>query len=120
MKAPASEYARFNYLAQRLFAVKKVELEKIRADYDGEKKKASQNASRAAGGFAERLRRFAMKATDKPTLQCSFCGKTAEQVQFLLAGGGNPPSVYICGGCVDISASIIEKTKASGTAPAAP
>ena len=61
-----------------------------------------------------------MTPTDKQTLQCSFCGKTAEQVQFLVAGGGDPPTVYICGGCVDISVGIIEKTKASGNAPAAP
>jgi ATP-dependent Clp protease ATP-binding subunit ClpX len=58
-----------------------------------------------------------MEATDAP-LQCSFCGKTADQVQFLLSGG-TPPTVYICGACVDIGAAIIEKTKASGTAPQA-
>jgi hypothetical protein len=61
-----------------------------------------------------------MKEVEKQALNCSFCGKTADQVQFLLAGGGTPPTVYICGGCVDISAAIIEKSKASGTAPPAP
>ena len=61
-----------------------------------------------------------MKETAHQQLQCSFCGKTADQVQFLVAGGGDPPTVYICGGCVDISVSIIEKSKASGTAPSAP
>jgi len=119
MKTPTTEHQRFEYLARRLFAVKKTDLEKIRADYALEKK-AAPNEPRAAGSFAERLRRFAMKATEKAPLQCSFCGKTSEQVQFLLAGGGNPPSVYICGGCVDISTTIIEKTKASGNVPAAP
>ncbi len=61
-----------------------------------------------------------MKAMEKQPLQCSFCGKTAEHVQFLVAGGGNPPTVYICGGCIDTSVSIIEKSKASGTAPPTP
>ncbi len=119
MKTPATEYERFEYLARGLFAVKKDDLEKIRADYDAYHS-APPKRARKAGSFADRLRRFAMKATTHLPLQCSFCGKTSEQVQFLLAGGGNPPSVYICGGCVDISAAIIAKTKASGAAPAAP
>ena len=61
-----------------------------------------------------------MTASKKSPLLGSFCAKTSEQVQFLIAGGGSPPTVYICGACVDISAAIIEKSKASGSAPPPP
>ena len=61
-----------------------------------------------------------MQGKDKLPLHCSFCGKTDAQVQFLIAGGGNPPTVYICGKCTDACVAIIERTKASGNAPAAP
>ncbi len=120
MNQPSSEYARFEHLGRCLFAVEKDTAAKQRTSHEAEKRTSPNNPKHSEAEFHKSLRRFAMKATDQQPLQCSFCGKTAEQVQFLLAGGGNPPSVYICGGCVDISASIIEKTKASGNAPAAP
>jgi hypothetical protein len=120
MKRSAGQYERFEYLARSLFAVGKDELEKGRADFETEKSAARKSQPRSGAPFLEGLRRFAMKATEKQSLLCSFCGKTAEQVQFLLAGGGDPPTVYICGGCVDISSTIIQKTKASGSAPPAP
>ena len=41
----------------------------------------------------------------KPELCCSFCGKSPEQVNFLIAG----PGVFICNGCVDICNQIISK-----------
>ena len=31
-------------------------------------------------------------------LQCSFCGKSPEEVQRLIAG----PTVYICDACIDL------------------
>ena len=118
--ASRSEFDRFEYLAQRLFAVGKSELEQQRANYESRKHAPTRIEKSKPIGFLENLRRFAMKALEKPLLQCSFCGKTSEQVQFLLAGGGSPPTVYICGGCVEASSAIIEKTKASGSAPPPP
>ncbi len=47
-------------------------------------------------------------------LRCSFCGKDAEHVQYLIAG---PPPVHICGGCVQLCVGIIDKAKAAGPAP---
>ena len=40
-----------------------------------------------------------------PTLQCSFCGKTQEDVRKLVAG----PSVYICDECVDLCNDILSE-----------
>jgi hypothetical protein len=39
----------------------------------------------------------------KRTAQCSFCGKSADQVQKLVAGSG----VYICEECVDLCNRIL-------------
>lgn len=39
------------------------------------------------------------------TLQCSFCGKTQEEVRKLVAG----PSVYICDECVDLCNDILSE-----------
>lgn len=41
---------------------------------------------------------------NKPTLRCSFCGKTEKQVQKLIAGANG---VYICDECVDICDEIL-------------
>ena len=41
---------------------------------------------------------------DKPLITCSFCRKTQDQVDKLIAG----PNVYICNECVDLCCSIIE------------
>jgi hypothetical protein len=40
----------------------------------------------------------------KPELCCSFCHKSSEQVELLIAG---PAGVFICNGCVDICNQII-------------
>ncbi len=40
------------------------------------------------------------------TFRCSFCGKTQDQVQRLIAG---PSGVYICDECVDLCREIIEE-----------
>ena len=39
----------------------------------------------------------------KDSVQCSFCGKTQDQVRKLIAG----PSVYICDECIDLYDEII-------------
>ncbi len=41
---------------------------------------------------------------EKPLVSCSFCYKTQDQVEKLIAG----PNVYICNECVDLCCSIIE------------
>jgi ATP-dependent Clp protease ATP-binding subunit ClpX len=47
------------------------------------------------------------RANDK--IQCSFCGRTPEEVQSIIAG----PDVYICDICVSSSVDIIRNTLAS-------
>lgn len=42
---------------------------------------------------------------DKPTLKCSFCGKSQEQVKRLIAG----PNVYICDECIELCNEILEE-----------
>ncbi|NLC50689.1 MAG: ATP-dependent Clp protease ATP-binding subunit ClpX [Firmicutes bacterium] len=42
---------------------------------------------------------------EKGQLKCSFCGKTQEQVQKLVAG----PGVYICDECIELCNEIIEE-----------
>jgi alkylhydroperoxidase/carboxymuconolactone decarboxylase family protein YurZ len=46
--------------------------------------------------------------------QCSFCGKSQEQVQRLIAG---PGGVYICNECVDLCREIIEQEQAGAPSP---
>lgn len=41
---------------------------------------------------------------------CSFCGKSQEQVQRLIAG---PGGIFICDGCVDLCREILEEEKQS-------
>ncbi len=41
---------------------------------------------------------------EKPLVSCSFCYKTQDQVEKLIAG----PNVYICNECIDLCCSIIE------------
>lgn len=52
-----------------------------------------------------------LEADDKPSLYCSFCGKSQQEVVKLIAG----PSVFICDECVDLCNDIIreETTKFS-------
>ncbi|MBM7562192.1 ATP-dependent Clp protease ATP-binding subunit ClpX [Fusibacter tunisiensis] len=42
---------------------------------------------------------------EKPTLKCSFCGKSQEQVKRLIAG----PNVYICDECIELCNEILEE-----------
>ncbi|TVR45686.1 MAG: ATP-dependent Clp protease ATP-binding subunit ClpX [Planctomycetota bacterium] len=47
---------------------------------------------------------------------CSFCGKSADEVERLIAG---PPNIFICNECVDVCHTLINDTRAqSGKAPA--
>ncbi|HYB92192.1 MAG TPA: ClpX C4-type zinc finger protein [Candidatus Binataceae bacterium] len=105
--SPPDSFERFEYLARGLMGVGKRDIEEPQSPKPAKPRKP---------GFMEALRRFAMQHGTKRTLHCSFCGKSEEQVTYLLAGGSG--TVYICGGCVDICAGIINKTKASGSAPA--
>ncbi len=50
-----------------------------------------------------------MKGT-RMTYRCSFCGKSQDQVQRLIAG---PGGVYICDECVDLCREIIEEEQTS-------
>ena len=42
---------------------------------------------------------------DKPTLKCSFCGKSQDHVKRLIAG----PNVYICDECIELCNEILEE-----------
>ena len=46
---------------------------------------------------------MASKTDGKPTLHCSFCGKTQEQVRKFIVG----PNAYICNECVELCYDII-------------
>jgi ATP-dependent Clp protease ATP-binding subunit ClpX len=48
------------------------------------------------------------------TYRCSFCGKTQDQVQRLIAG---PGGVYICDECVDLCREIIEEDHTATARP---
>jgi ATP-dependent Clp protease ATP-binding subunit ClpX len=48
------------------------------------------------------------------TYRCSFCGKSQDQVQRLIAG---PGGVYICDECIDLCREIIEEEQATITKP---
>lgn len=47
------------------------------------------------------------KAT-APVFRCSFCGKTKDQVEHLLAG---PHGVYICNSCVEGSQQVMREAE---------
>src|SRR3979411_2631437 len=50
----------------------------------------------------------------RTTYRCSFCGKSQDQVQRLIAG---PGGVYICDECIDLCREIIEEEQATVTRP---
>ena len=56
-----------------------------------------------------------MAKTDDKKIRCSFCGKTQDQVEKLIAGNGT----YICNECVRLCMSIVDEDFA-GTKPPAP
>ena len=45
-----------------------------------------------------------MAKTDKKDIRCSFCGKTQDDVERIIAG----PGVYICDECIKVCTNIIE------------
>lgn len=109
--APPGNFERFEYLARRLFAVEKREIEEQQVlESDAKARKAP-----SAHGFIQTLRRFAMQHGEKKTLGCSFCGKREQEVTYLVAGGAS--SVYICGACIEKCVEIVNQAKASGPAP---
>jgi hypothetical protein len=50
------------------------------------------------------------------TSRCSFCTKTAEEVETLVAGAG----VFICNECVEVSATVIADKRSSDATPRVP
>ena len=50
----------------------------------------------------------------RTTYRCSFCGKSQDQVQRLIAG---PSGVYICDECIDLCREIIEEEQATAVKP---
>jgi alkylhydroperoxidase/carboxymuconolactone decarboxylase family protein YurZ len=54
------------------------------------------------------------KATSRVQYRCSFCGKSQEQIQRLIAG---PGGVYICNECINLCREIIEEEQASAPSP---
>ena len=50
----------------------------------------------------------------RTTYRCSFCGKSQDQVQRLIAG---PGGVYICDECIDLCREIIEEEQATIARP---
>ncbi len=50
----------------------------------------------------------------RTTYRCSFCGKSQDQVQRLIAG---PGGVYICDECIDLCREIIEEEQATVSRP---
>ncbi|MGZ3295294.1 MAG: ClpX C4-type zinc finger protein [Xanthobacteraceae bacterium] len=58
------------------------------------------------GVLAQRLRPHAK-------LRCSFCGRTSDQVERLVAG----PSVYICDECIKTCVAVLEQ---AGNPPSSP
>jgi ATP-dependent Clp protease ATP-binding subunit ClpX len=45
------------------------------------------------------------KMDDKKSIRCSFCGKTQNQVERIIAGNGS----YICDECVRLCMSIVDE-----------
>src|SRR5213082_1062679 len=67
------------------------------------------------------LRPYQGKVTDvanskniRTTYRCSFCGKSQDQVQRLIAG---PGGVYICDECIDLCREIIDEEQATTEKP---
>ena len=54
---------------------------------------------------------MAQKPKSEPTIKCSFCGRTSEQVQSIIAG----PEAYICDACVSSSVDILRNNLAAIT-----
>jgi len=54
------------------------------------------------------------KKSSSHKYQCSFCGKSQEQVHRLIAG---PDGVYICNECIDLCREIIEEEQGQARTP---
>ncbi len=109
--SPPGGFARFEYLARRLFGVEKQELE----EQQPAEPETTVRTAPPEQNFIQKLRRFAMQHGEKQPLKCSFCGKSEQEVTYLIAGGAS--TVYICGDCVEKCVDIVNQAKASGPAP---
>jgi hypothetical protein len=57
------------------------------------------------------------RAIPRIQYRCTFCGKSQEQVQRLIAG---PGGVYICNECINMCREIIEEEQAGAPSPKPP
>lgn len=57
---------------------------------------------------------FSAAETARPSVMCSFCGRTAREAKVVVAG----PYSYICDECVGIAAEIVAEQAAKTAAPA--
>ncbi len=64
-----------------------------------------------AGGSRRRIRAKDGALRDDLLLVCSFCGKSKDQVQKLIAG----PGAYICDGCIGLAGGVIGSGEAART-----
>ena len=64
-------------------------------------------------GRMAKLGRVAQWLRAQSGLRCSFCGRTGDQVERLVAG----PSVYICDECIKTCVAVLE---ADGSSPSPP
>ena len=56
--------------------------------------------------MSRRMNGNSLPPTGRPVEICSFCNRSAEQVERLIAG---PPDVYICNECVELCNSILQR-----------
>jgi hypothetical protein len=55
---------------------------------------------------------WAMNDTnERPTLYCSFCGKSQREVEKLIAG----PNVFICNECIELCMDILQEERQQKT-----
>ncbi|MGZ3310514.1 MAG: ClpX C4-type zinc finger protein [Xanthobacteraceae bacterium] len=64
-------------------------------------------------GRLARLGVLAQRLRPQANLRCSFCGRTSDQVERLVAG----PSVYICDECIKTCVAVLEQ---AGNPPSSP
>jgi ribosomal protein L37AE/L43A len=64
-------------------------------------------------GRLARLGVLAQRLRPQAKLRCSFCGRTSDQVERLVAG----PSVYTCDECIKTCVAVLEQ---AGNPPSSP
>jgi alkylhydroperoxidase/carboxymuconolactone decarboxylase family protein YurZ len=72
---------------------------------------------RAVEGASSMANKMAFPRIRRVQYRCTFCGKSQEQVQRLIAG---PGGVYICNECINLCREIIEDEQAGAPSPKPP